>query len=167
MSVLPILTWPDPVLSRVAAPVGEVTGNTRRLAGDLLETMYAAPGRGLAAPQVGQLVRIFVMDVSWKDGARDPVVCIDPELLSASGETVPVDEGCLSIPGIATTILRPAEVRLAWTALDGARVTADLAGAAARVAQHELDHLDGIVTFDRLDPKARAAALAEYGARSA
>ena len=164
MSVLPILTWPDPRLARVARPVGEITESVRSLAADMLETMYAAPGRGLAGPQVGVLLRIFVMDPTWKDGERDPVVCVDPEILWASEETVEIEEGCLSIPGVTTAVTRPEDVRMAWTTLEGDRVVAELAGIAARVAQHELDHLDGLVTFDRLAPEARAAALDAYAA---
>ncbi len=167
MSVLPILTWPDPVLTQAAAPVGALDDGVRALAADMLETMYDAPGRGLAAPQVGVLKRLFVMDAGWKDGEREPVVCIDPEVLGLSGEEVPFEEGCLSIPGVKATVHRPAELRLAWTDLDGARVMAALDGVPARVAQHELDHLDGIVIFDRLDPEARAAARAEYEAARA
>ncbi len=167
MSVLPILTWPDSVLTQKAAPVGAVDDGVRALAADMLETMYDAPGRGLAAPQVGVLMRLFVMDAGWKDGERAPVVCIDPEVLGYSGEEVPFEEGCLSIPGIKATILRPAGLRLAWTDLDGARVIAALDGVPARVALHELDHLDGIVIFDRLGPETRAAALAEYQAATA
>lgn len=164
MSVLPILHWPHPRLSQIARPVGAVTDDVRSLAADMLETMYAAPGRGLAAPQVGVLSRIFVMDATWKDGEREPMVCIDPEILGASNETVEFDEGCLSIPGVIMAITRLEAVRMAWTALDGARVIAALDGIAARVAQHELDHLDGIVTFDRLPDAARAVALDDYAA---
>ncbi|ETW12152.1 peptide deformylase [Roseivivax marinus] len=162
MTVRPILRWPDPVLSRVCAPVGDrdVTG----LVGDLFETMYAAPGRGLAAPQVGEVLRVFVMDATWKDGDMSPVACIDPEILWMSDDTVPMDEGCLSIPGVAATIQRPARIRLRWRGLDGAVHEADLDGAEARVALHEYDHLDGKVTFDRLEPEARAALEADYAA---
>ena len=84
MSVLPILTWPDPRLSQPCAAIGKPAANTIRLAEDMLDTMYAAPGRGLAAPQVGVLKRIFVMDATWKDGERSPSVCIDPEILEVS-----------------------------------------------------------------------------------
>ncbi len=162
MSVLPILIWPDPRLSEVCAPVGEIGENIRSLADDMLETMYDAQGRGLAAPQVGVLARLFVMDASWKDGVRAPSVCIDPKILETSDETTGVEEGCLSIPGIATEVMRPAALRLAWTTLEGERVIARLDGAQARIAFHEIDHLDGVVTLDRLSPKARAEAEAQY-----
>lgn len=159
MAILPILRWPDPRLSTPCAPVD---GDVAQLAADMLETMYAAPGRGLAAPQVGVLKRMFVMDVAWKTGTPDPVVCINPEILWRSEDTAEGAEGCLSIPGISTLITRATTIRLGWTTLEGDRREADLTGFAAICAQHEYDHLDGLVTFDRLPPESRAAALAEY-----
>ncbi len=163
MTVLPILRWPDPRLSAPCAPVapGEAVA---ALAADMLETMYAAPGRGLAAPQVGALKRLFVMDVAWKTGTPDPVVCINPVILWQSDARGVAAEGCLSIPGVTADIERPQSIRLRWTALDGAVQEADLTGFAALCAQHETDHLDGIVTLDRLTPAARAAVLAGYAA---
>ena len=121
MSVLEILTWPDPRLSKAAEPVGPLDAEVLRLAEDMLETMYAAEGRGLAGPQVGAMRRIFVMDAGWKKGEATPSVCIDPKILEASGEEVTRSEGCLSIPGIATEITRPEAIRLAWTTREGER----------------------------------------------
>lgn len=160
MPVLPILHWPDPRLAQTCAPLGAVTSEVRALAADMLETMYAAPGRGLAAPQVGAMLRLFVMDVAWKDGPADPMVLIDPEVLWLSDERAVGPEGCLSIPGVVAEVERSRALRLRWTGLDGVRVEALLEGFAAVCAQHELDHLDGIVTLDRLSPDARATALA-------
>ena len=160
MSILPILLWPDPRLSQAAAPVGRVTEEVRALAADMLETMYAAPGRGLAGPQVGAMLRLFVMDTDWKEGARAPRVFIDPEVLELSAETVEMEEACLSIPEVTVAVTRPTSLRLAWTALDGSRHEARLDGVAARCALHELDHLDGLVHFDRLSPEARQEGLA-------
>lgn len=162
MAVLPILRWPDARLATACDPVGEITDEIRTLAADMLVTMYDAPGRGLAAPQVGRLIRLFVMDAHWKEAERAPVVMIDPEILGASDEAVAMDEGCLSIPGITTSIMRPVAIRVGWTDLEGMRQVADLTGVAARVVQHEYDHLDGLVTFDRLDEAARASAIVEY-----
>ncbi len=159
---LPILIWPDPRLARVCEPAGPPDEALRGLARAMLRTMYAAPGRGLAAPQVGVMRRLFVMDVAWKEGPPAPGVYLDPEILSASGETVAMSEACLSIPGIATEIIRPATIRLAWTDLDGRRHVAGLDGAAARCAQHEIDHLDGIVTLDRLSSEDRVRAEAAF-----
>ncbi len=162
MSVLPILTWPDPRLTETCAPVGSVSAEIQALADDMLETMYAAKGRGLAAPQVGVLARLFVMDATWKDGARTPNVCLDPKVLETSDDAVAMEEGCLSIPGITTEVERPAALRLEWTTLEGERVVAQLDGPKARIALHEIDHLDGVVTLDRLSPDARARAEADY-----
>jgi peptide deformylase len=148
MALLPIVTHPHPVLRRPSVPVGAVTDRVRALAADMLETMYAAPGRGLAAPQVGLGLRMFVMDVGWKDGAPDPVVCIDPVILAASDAMVTGPEGCLSIPGVPCRVTRPAEVTLEWTDLLGQRQRADLTGFAAICAQHEWDHLNGRLCID-------------------
>lgn len=164
MTVLEVLRWPDPRLSQVCAQVGGVTEAVRLLAADMLETMYAAPGRGLAAPQVGAMVRLFVMDVTWKEGAPDPLVMLDPVIEWASKEMATGPEGCLSIPGITAEMTRPARVRMRWTGLDGETHVQTFDGFAARCTQHELDHLDGIVTFDRVTPEMRAALEAEYAA---
>lgn len=162
MAVLPILRWPDPRLQARCAAVPEITADIGTLAADMLDTMYAAPGRGLAGPQVGALLRIFVMDTTWKEGPRSPRVCINPEILWRSDTLVAGPEGCLSIPGITTQITRAAAIRLRWTGLDDVTRDEDLTGFDAICAQHEYDHLDGIVTFDRLPPDARAQAEAEY-----
>ncbi|KEJ95097.1 peptide deformylase [Pseudosulfitobacter pseudonitzschiae] len=164
MSIRPILTWPDARLTQPCAEVGEVTAQVQILAADMLETMYAAPGRGLAGPQIGEMLRIFVMDTAWKDGAPDPLVCIDPQIDVLDDTPVENDEGCLSIPGVSARVARPASVRLHYTGLDGARHSRDLTGFDAVCAQHEYDHLDGVLTFDRLDADARAALLADYDA---
>ncbi len=157
--LLPILRWPDPRLSQPCAPAA-LDDDLRQLAADMLETMYAAPGRGLAAPQVGRLLRLFVMDVAWKAGAPAPMVFINPsvELL---GDRVAGPEGCLSIPGPVTEVERSSQVRVRWTDLDGAAREELFDGFAAICIQHEYDHLDGLLTLDRLSPEARAKAEAE------
>lgn len=159
MAILPILRWPDP---RLATPCAPVTGDVAQLAADMLETMYAAPGRGLAAPQVGVLKRLFVMDVAWKEGTPAPRVVINPQILWRSDDTATGAEGCLSIPGILTDMPRATQIRMAWTDLHGQPQDEILTGFAAICAQHEYDHLDGILTFDRLPPDLRAAAQAAY-----
>jgi len=166
MSVLPILKWPDPRLMETCAPVEEITDDVRTLVADMLETMYAAPGRGLAAPQVGILSRIFVMDVGWKEGKSDPLVCINPMLQEVGDERAENDEGCFSIPGVSATVSRPSRVQMVWTSLEGARYVQSFEGFAAACAQHELDHLDGVITFDHLDAVARSAIEAEYEAQA-
>jgi peptide deformylase len=161
MAILPIRLWPDLVLSTPCSPA-VLDDVTRALAADMLETMYAAPGRGLAAPQVGQLVRLFVMDTTWKEGTPSPRVMVNPKILWQSPQRVTGPEGCLSIPGVLTQIDRAAEIRLRWLDLDGTVREETLTGFAAVCAQHEYDHLDGVVTFDRLDATTRALAEAGY-----
>jgi len=157
--LLPILRWPDPRLSQPCAPA-VLDDDLRQLATDMLETMYAAPGRGLAAPQVGRLLRLFVMDVAWKTDEPAPMVFINPsvELL---GDRVVGPEGCLSIPGPVTEVERSSQVRVRWTDLDGAAREELFDGFTAICIQHEYDHLDGLLTLDRLSPEARAKAEAE------
>ena len=157
--ILPILRWPDPRLSQSCARA-ILDDDLRRLAADMLETMYAAPGRGFAAPQVGHLVRLFVMDVAWKTGDPAPLVFINPEI-ALFGERVAGHEGCLSIPGPVTAIERSSRVHARWTDLAGAAQEAEFEGFAAICIQHEFDHLDGILTLDRLPPEARLKAEAE------
>jgi peptide deformylase len=128
----------------------------------MLETMYAAPGRGLAGPQVGAMKRLFVMDVAWKDGEPAPMVFLDPEIVWRSPETLVGGEGCLSIPGVLAQVERAEEIELAWRDLDGARHSRRFDGFAAICIQHETDHLDGLVTLDRVSPEARAALEAAY-----
>jgi len=158
MSVLPIRQYPDPVLRQPCAPVGALDDGLRRLAADMLETMYAAPGRGLAAPQVGVSLRIFVMDCTWKEGTPTPRICVNPQIAEASPALSVNSEGCLSIPGVPALVARPEWVLLRWTDLDGADHAELLQGFEAIAAQHELDHLDGRLCIDLMDPAARAAA---------
>tara|TARA_R110002049_G_scaffold117332_3_gene270709 strand:+ start:103049 stop:103546 length:498 start_codon:yes stop_codon:yes gene_type:complete len=165
MSVLEILRWPDPRLAETCAPVAEITPEIEQLAADMLETMYAAPGRGLAGSQVGAMQRIFVMDAGWKEGKSDPLVCINPMLQEVSEERATNSEGCLSIPGVSAEISRPAQVQMVWTGLNGGRYVQSFEGFAAACVQHELDHLDGVVTFDHLDADTRAAKIAEFEAQ--
>ena len=162
MNVLPILTWPDNRLSTVCRPVLDFDDALQGLIGDMFDTMYDAKGRGLAAPQVGRLNRLFVIDVSWKDGASTPIAMVNPILSWASDETVVMTEGCLSIPGITTDVTRAAAVEMSWKTPEGIEISRQLDGAEARCALHELDHLDGLVTLDRLDADARQIAEQAY-----
>lgn len=155
--IRPIVQVPDPVLREVAAPVERFDGDLRALAEDMLETMYDAPGRGLAAPQIGLGMRLFVMDVGWKEGEPAPRVFVNPEVLGVSDETATREEGCLSIPGRLSRVTRPAEVALRWLDLDGAVQEDRLGGFAATCVQHEIDHLDGILCIDREEPAPAAA----------
>ena len=162
MSLRNVLLWPDPRLSAPCEPVGEIADETRVLAEDMLETMYAASGRGLAAPQVGVLQRLFVMDVTWKEGHRAPQVFVDPQIVVESDERVLGPEGCLSIPGVTTEVEWALWVEMEWRDLSGVQRREKRTGFAAVCAQHEFGHLHGIVTLDRLSDTARAEALAIY-----
>lgn len=143
-----IRLWPDPVLAQKAAPLSADAG-AAALAADMLDTMYAAQGRGLAAPQVGVLSRLFVMDATWKTGLKTPEIFLNPEILWQSPETCPSTEGCLSIPGQEVTVTRSQAIILRWTTPDGVIAAQKLTGFRAICAQHEIDHLDGIVTLTR------------------
>ncbi|MCF6272113.1 MAG: peptide deformylase [Rhodobacteraceae bacterium] len=150
MSLKKIIIHPDPRLKKICAPVSGVSPELRQLATDMLETMYDAPGIGLAAPQIGVLERFFVMDVACKEGAPEPRVLINPRLTWTSEEISTYEEGCLSIPGIYEDITRPAMVRMAFMDLDGCEHEEEFTGMAATCTQHELDHLDGKLFVDYL-----------------
>jgi peptide deformylase len=156
MSIRPILIHPDPRLRRRAEPVAAIDDALRRLAADMLETMYDAPGIGLAAPQIGVGRRLFVMDCAPKDEERHPMVLVNPEILWASEETNVHEEGCLSIPDVYEEVTRPARVRVRWVDLDGGEREAEFEGLWATCAQHEIDHLDGRLFIDRLGAVKRA-----------
>jgi peptide deformylase len=158
VAVRPILTWPDPALATPCAPAagGEDAAD---LIADLFETMMAAPGRGLAAPQVGVLKRVFVMDAGWRQGRPAPLAAVNPTILWHSPETVASAEGCLSLPGVPVTVTRAAAVAMRWQDPAGAVHERRFDGFEAICIQYETDHLDGRMMLDRLDPAARAAAL--------
>ena len=161
MGVREILTWPDPRLSQVCEPVRH-DEDLSTLIADMFATMYAAPGRGLAAPQVGVLKRLFVIDVTWKSGPRTPQIMVNPQIIDRSEGLQTTAEGCLSIPGVMVDVVRPEAVTLAFTDERGALREERFTGFGAICVQHELDHLDGIVTFDRASLVARRLAEAEY-----
>ena len=147
----PILIHPDPRLKKVCAPVADVTDGLRNLAEDMLETMYDAPGIGLAAPQVGVLERLIVLDCVKEDGAAPrPMVMLNPEIVAASEETSVYEEGCLSIPEEYAEITRPREIEVRWLGLDGKEHREGFDGLWATCVQHEIDHLDGKLFIDYL-----------------
>lgn len=153
MSIRPILLHPDPRLKKVCAPVPSVTAEIAQLAQDMLATMYDAPGVGLAAPQVGAMVRMFVMDCVKEEGAAPrPIVLINPEVIWSSEEESTYEEGCLSIPEHYAEVTRPSKVRMRWTGLDGKLHEEDFDGLWSTCAQHELDHLNGKLFIDYLGP---------------
>lgn len=148
MPVRPIVRLGDPVLRARAAVVTVFDAALRALAADMFDTMYAAPGRGLAAPQVGVLQRVFVMDIGWKDGAPAPQVFVNPRITDASDVMQTYAEGCLSIPGVVSRVARPDRVLVEWQDVDGVRHSGWFDGFAAVCVQHERDHLDGILCID-------------------
>jgi peptide deformylase len=153
MTLRPILIHPDPRLKAMCKPVTAITDDIQRLADDMLQTMYDAPGIGLAAPQVGQLIRVMVMDcVKDETAAPRPMVLINPEIVWSSTERSTYEEGCLSIPEHYAEVERPAEVEVRWTGLDGAEVQERFAGLWATCVQHEIDHLNGRLFIDHLGP---------------
>ena len=145
-----ILKFPDARLRAKARPVGAVTEATLDLVEDLLETMYDAPGIGLAATQIGVLQRVLVMDVASEDEDPDPMVLIDPAIIWRSKETEAREEGCLSIPEQYFEVTRPAKVRVEFTDPYGNRNTEEFEGLGSACVQHEIDHLNGILFIDRL-----------------
>ena len=145
----------------VSAPVGAVTPEVRALADDMLETMYAAPGIGLAAIQIGVPKRLIVMDLAREDEPKAPRVFIDPEVTWASDARSTYEEGCLSIPEVFDEVERPARVRLAFTTLDGERVEEEADGLYATCIQHEIDHCDGVLFTDYLSRLKRDRAVAK------
>ncbi|MCF6444921.1 peptide deformylase [Nereida sp. MMG025] len=156
MSILPILIHPDPRLKKMAEPVTEVTDKLRTLADDMLETMYDAPGIGLAANQVGVLQRILVMDCVKEEGEDPrPMVLLNPEVIAASEELGTYEEGCLSIPEQYAEVKRPAVVTVRWMDLDGAMQEEEFDGLWATCVQHEIDHLDGKLFIDYIGPLKR------------
>ena len=154
--IIPIRTLGDPVLKAPAKPVDRFDDGLRLLAENMLETMYDAPGVGLAAPQVGISLRLFVFD----DGVTGPTCMANPELLSPDGETLE-EEGCLSIPGPFYPTLRSAKIVCRGQDLKGDPLEMTGDGLLARIFQHETDHLEGTLFIDRLDDEGRRAVLAE------
>ena len=148
MARLIIRQYPDPILRQVCERVDVFDDTLDRLAKDMLETMYLAGGRGLAAPQVGIALQLFVMDPGWKFGTQTPYVCANPFISALDDETQTLEEACLSIPDRPTTVTRPAHVRLHWRDARDTPHDADLSGDAAVIAQHEADHLEGRLCID-------------------
>lgn len=152
----PILIHPDPRLKKTAAPIPDLSDDLRRLADDMLETMYAAPGIGLAAPQVGEDTRLIVLDCVKEEGAAPrPLAMFNPEVVAKSDEMNVYEEGCLSIPEIYADVERPAEVTVRWIDRDGTERQEDFAGLWATCVQHEIDHLNGVLFIDYLKPLKR------------
>jgi len=155
MALLPIVEVPDPRLRQISSPVEKVDDDIRALVTDMFETMYAAPGIGLAAIQVGVPKRILVIDLQEPaeeggDPVKDPRVFINPEIVEHSDEDVPYTEGCLSVPDQYAEVDRPERIRARWLDLDGKAHEEVITGLLATCLQHEMDHLEGILFIDHL-----------------
>ncbi len=149
--IRPILIHPDPRLKKACAAVGDLSDALRQLGVDMLETMYDAPGVGLAAPQIGILSRVIVLDCDKEDGVPPkPVVMFNPEVMASSEDTNVYEEGCLSIPDQFAEVTRPKEVEVRWIDRDGKEQTAGFDGLWATCVQHEIDHLDGKLFIDHI-----------------
>jgi len=147
--IRPILKYGDSVLHEEAKPVDAVTPEIERLIDDMIETMYAAPGVGLAAPQIGVPLRVIVIDISVGRDRAGPIVMVNPEFVERDGMQLE-EEGCLSVPGFNATVVRPARVVLKGLDRSGAEHQREGTGLLARAFQHEMDHLDGTLFVDRL-----------------
>ncbi|GGF08736.1 peptide deformylase [Aliidongia dinghuensis] len=150
MAKLPIVLAPDPVLKAKAKPIEQVDDSIRRLMDDMLETMYAAPGIGLAANQVGVLQRVLVLDVAREGEPPRPMGMANPEVFWQSDELSTYNEGCLSLPEQYADITRPAEVKVRYLDRDGKRQELEADGLLATCVQHEIDHLNGVLFVDYL-----------------
>ena len=163
MALLKIRLLPDSVLREKSVPVTEFTPAVKNLLDDMLDTMYHAVGVGLAAPQIGILQRVIVMDVSPRESlSRQPIRMINPEIIAASAELSPYEEGCLSIPEMVGDVVRPAEVTVRYHDVEGKTHQLNAHGLLATCVQHEIDHLDGKLFIDYLSPLKRNLLLRRY-----
>ncbi|OGD22512.1 MAG: peptide deformylase [Candidatus Aminicenantes bacterium RBG_13_64_14] len=154
MAIREILIIGHPMLVKKAEPVERVDADIVRLAGDMVETLHAAPGLGLAAPQVGESKRLIVVDLTVGESKDDLIVLVNPELISKEGEVI-CEEGCLSVPDIREKVARPYRVTVSGLDLEGQTVEVDAEDLLARVLCHEIDHLDGILFVEKLSPLKR------------
>lgn len=159
MTIRPILTVPNPILKQVSKPVEAVTDETRKLMDDMLETMYAAPGIGLAAVQIGVPLNVIVMDLARDGEPPAPQYFVNPEILDSVEELQPYNEGCLSVPDIYDDVERPERVQITYLDYNGERVTEWAEGLYAVCIQHEMDHLKGVVFIDYLSRLKRERAV--------
>jgi peptide deformylase len=162
MALRDILILPDKRLRSVSKPVVEVSDEIRALVADMFETMYEAPGIGLAAIQVGVPARLVVMDLSKRETEAEPRVFINPEITWSSGEKSLYEEGCLSIPEIHEDVERPARVKIRYLDLDGKPQEADADGLFATCIQHEVDHLNGVLFIDHISKLKRERIIKKF-----
>ena len=159
MAIRPILTVPDPVLKQVSKRVDAVTDATRALMDDMLETMYAAPGIGLAAVQIGEPVRVIVMDLAKEGDKPEPRYFVNPEILESNDEKQTYEEGCLSVPDFYDEVERPNRVKLRYLNYQGEQIEEWAEGMYAVCIQHEMDHLQGTLFVDHLSRLKRSYAI--------
>ena len=162
MSIKPLVILPDPLLRQVSKPVERVDDAVRRLAGDKLETMYEAPGIGLAAVQVGEPLRMVVIDLAKEGEPPAPQVFINPEIVWSSGEKSIYEEGCLSIPEYYEEVERPTQVKVRFMGLDGKAQEVEADGLLATVLQHEIDHTNGILFIDYISKLKRDRVIKKF-----
>ena len=155
MSLLPILKFPNPVLRQKAKKVTEFTPDLQTLITDMMETMYDAPGVGLAAPQIGQSIRLIVVDISKEEGQQESMVMVNPEIIKGEGSQVD-EEGCLSVIDLTASVKRKEKITVAYQDVEGNPQELETEGRFAVVLQHEIDHLDGVLFIDHLSTLKRA-----------
>lgn len=162
MTIKPLIILPDPVLRQLSKPVETIDADVRRLADDMLETMYDAPGIGLAAIQIGIPRQMLVIDVSKEGEEKQPLVFINPKILTSSDERSVYEEGCLSIPDYYAEVERPAEITVEYLDLEGKQLTAKADGLLATCLQHEIDHLNGVLFIDHISKLKREIVIRKF-----
>lgn len=162
MSIKPLIILPDPLLRQVSKPVERVDDDLRKFAGDMLETMYDAPGIGLAAIQVGEPRRLLVIDLAKEGEPPEPHVFINPEILDSSEQRSVYEEGCLSIPDYYAEVERPASVRVKYIDREGKSLEMQAEGLMATCLQHEIDHLNGVLFIDHISKLKRDMVVRKF-----
>ena len=162
MSIKPLVILPDPVLRQLSKPVERVDEPLRKLAGDMLDTMYHAPGIGLAAIQIGEPLRMLVIDLAKEDEPKAPQIFINPEIVESSADRSVYEEGCLSIPDYYAEVERPAAVRVKFLDGDGVEREIEADGLLATCLQHEIDHLNGVLFIDHISRLKREMVVKKF-----
>ncbi|MEO1700806.1 MAG: peptide deformylase [Pseudomonadota bacterium] len=162
MTVRPLVLLPDPILREVSKPIERFDADLKRFADDMLETMYEAPGIGLAAIQVGEPIRMLVADVSGKDEPNDPHIFVNPQIVQSGEALSTYEEGCLSIPDYYADVDRPESVTVQYQTVEGEKKEMLIDGMMATCLQHELDHLDGVLFIDHLSKLKRDMVIKRF-----
>jgi len=162
MTIKPLIILPDPVLRQVSSPIAQVDGAVRKLSDDMLETMYDAPGIGLAAIQVGIPKRMLVIDLHKEGEEKQPQIFINPEVLTSSDERSAYEEGCLSIPDYYAEVERPAKITVKYVDLSGKEQLLETEGLLATCLQHEIDHLNGVLFIDHISRLKREMVIKKF-----